>query len=213
MKDIENPYFDSRKDWNEIIGKEKANTSMWRMFALLELIPMVVAICGMIYASQLPDVVPFIFKEDASGGITALGIPNQELKVDNRMVANQLALFIVTLRQLPSSLEIRKSYVSRVKMMSSATLFQNVLAPMLREEYTAIGTGNQNIKVTTILPVNKDTWQIDWIEYKNGTETGKYKATVNYIRSPAKYKDPNELIWNPLSIVIKDININRVIAS
>ena len=211
--EIENRYFDNRKDWNEIYGKEKADKVMWRMFALLELIPMVLCIGGMIYASQLPSVVPFLFKEDASGGITALGIPNQVMKVDNRVIANQLSLFVITLRQVPNSIEIRSKYVSRVKAMSTAPLFHNTLAPMLKDEYSSAGTGTVSVQVTTILPIDKNTWQVDWLEYKNGAQSGKFKATINYIRNTAKYKDPSELIWNPLDIIVKDFNVNRVIGS
>jgi len=213
MSDIENPYFDNRKDWNEIYAKEKANAAMWRMFGLINMFITLVAVIGMIYASQLPDVVPFLFKEDASGGITALGIPNTVLKVDNRMIANQLATFVITLRQVPSSDDIRRAYVRRVKMMSTSVLFQKTLAPMLKDEYALIGTGTLNVTVTTVLPISKDTWEIDWIESRNGTQTGKYKATMNYTRSTVLAKDPSELIWNPLGIMVKDVNINQVIGS
>jgi type IV secretion system protein VirB5 len=211
--EIENRYFDNRKDWNEIYGKEKADKAMWRMFALLELIPMVLCISGMIYASGLPDVIPFIFKEDASGGITALGIPNKVLKVDNGVVANQLALFIETLRQVPNSTEIRTTYVRHVKMMSTAQLFHNSLVPMIKDQYASIGTGNLSLKITTVLPVSKDTWELDWTEYRNGTAAGKFRAIINITRSQLVLKNPEEMIWNPLGIIVKDITINQVIGS
>ena len=213
MSELENPYLQNRKDWNEIIGKERMNTSMWRMFALLELIPMILCIAGMIYAAQLPDVIPFLFKEDASGGITALGVPSQEIKVDNRMIANQLSLFIITLRQVPISKEIRSNYVKRVKMMSTASLFTNTLAPMLTDKYLSAGAGAISVAISTVMPVGHNTWEIDWVEYKNGVSAGKFKATINYIRDNIKFKDPTVLIWNPLDIIVKDININQVIGS
>ncbi|MBP9777772.1 MAG: hypothetical protein KBD25_01155 [Rickettsiaceae bacterium] len=80
MKDngqIVNPYLDSRNDWNEIYAKEKANAIMWRRFGLLNMLITSVAVIGMIYVAQLPAIVPFLFKEDAAGGITALGIPTR----------------------------------------------------------------------------------------------------------------------------------------
>ena len=108
MNDIQNPYFNNRKDWNAIYDKEKANASMWRMFGFISIFISLFAIGGMIYVAQLPSIVPFIFKEDASGGITALGIPSSELKVDNRVVANQLAVFVEALRQVPNSDEMKR---------------------------------------------------------------------------------------------------------
>jgi type IV secretory pathway TrbF-like protein len=212
--EIDNPYLDNRIDWNEIYAKEKSNAVMWRMFSLLLLLVTAFAVGGMIYASQLPTVVPYLFKEDASGGITALGIPTTELKVDNRMLANQFAGFITALRQVPSSDEMRKPAVHLVRMMSTSTLFRGRLAQMLKDEYAATGNNSEvTINIKTVMPVAKDTWEIDWVEFKNGAQIGKFKATLNYVRTPMQLKNPTELIWNPLGIIIKDINISQVIGS
>lgn len=213
MSDIQNSYFNNRKDWNAIYDKEKANASMWRMFGFISMLISLFAIGGMIYVAQLPSIVPFIFKEDASGGITALGIPNSEFKVDNRIVANQLAVFVEALRQVPNSDEMKRKYVRQVKMMSTSSLFYNTLAPMLKDTYAVIGQSSLHIVITTILPIEKNIWQIDWIEYKNGIQVGKFKATINYIRTPMQLKEPTELIWNPLGMIIKEVNINQVIGS
>jgi len=208
----DNPYLTNRNDWTEIIAKEKAEKVMWRLFALLELIPMTVAICGMIYASQLPDVIPFIFKEDASGGIVALGIPNKEFKADNAAIANQLQEFVVALRQVPGSEAMRKISVHHVKVMSDPMLFRNQLGNMLREEYTALGTGEQLVTINAILPepTDKYTWEIDWTEDKTGGVSAKYKALITYTQLPRFGKNPVDSRWNPLNIAIKDININQV---
>ncbi|MDQ5921825.1 MAG: type secretion system protein TrbF [Pseudomonadota bacterium] len=212
-KEIDNPYLDSRNDWNEIYAKEKVNAIIWRRFGIVSIAITFVAVLGMIYAASLPKTVPFLFKEDASGGITALGIPNQALRIDNRIIANQLAIFIEKLRQVPSSTEMRMNYVRQVKMMSSSNLFNNQLSLMLRDSYANMGDGELVINVTTILPVAKDTWQIDWQEFKNGIAAGKYRATINYARNSTNLNNPKELIWNPVGIIVKDININRVIGS
>lgn len=205
---IENGYFDGRKDWNDKNAMYKANASMWRIFGLANMFVTLVAVVGMIYAAQLPDVVPYLFKEDASGGITALGIPNTIMKVDNRMLANQMASFIIALRQVPIDTELRKNYVRRVKMMSTVQLFTNVLAPMLKEEYK--NQGSIKVDINTVIPVNKTTWEIDWTEYTNTVPIGKYKSTLTYTRD-LTIKDPTLMIFNPLGLIIKDVNINQVI--
>lgn len=212
-KEIVNPYLNSRNDWNEIYAKEKVNAILWRRFGIASMLITFVAVLGMIYAACLPKIVPFLFKEDASGGITALGVPNQTLHVDNRIIANQLAIFIEKLRQIPSSSEMRMNYVHQVKMMSSTNLFNNQLALMLKDAYANMGDGEVVIHISTILPVAKDTWQVDWQEFKNGISAGKYRATINYAKNSINVNNPKELIWNPVGIIIKDININRVIGS
>lgn len=208
----ENPYLTSRKDWNEKIGREKASAAMWRMFAFLMFIPVILSIAGMIYASQLPDVVPFIFKEDASGGITPLGLPNTKFRAENRYIANQLSEFIVALREVPSSEGMRKISVHHVKMLADPVLFQKRLGTMLREEYAEVGTNEKLVTIKTILvqPNDKYTWEIDWTELLTGGTPVEYKALINYAQLSSFGTDPTELMWNPLNIVIKDITLNPV---
>ena len=213
MSEIENPYLNNRKTWNEINGKEKANASMWRMFALLQIIVTALAVGGMIYASQLPDVVPMVFREDASGGVQLVGIPNRILKVDNGMIANQLAIFIEDLRQVPSSDDMRKRYVHQVKMMSTQTLFNKQLRPMLTDEYTSIGSGEQLVEIKTILPMGKNLWEVEWIETRDGAQTGRYKATIEYTRNQIPTKNSEELLWNFSGLMVTDINVHQVIGS
>lgn len=210
--EIENPYFDSRNDWNVLYDKERLNAQRWRAFGIGSLALSALAVAGMIYAAQLPDVIPYLFKEDGSGGITALGVPNQVMKVDDRVIANQMAGFIIALRQVPIETELRSDYVRTVKMMSTAPLFLNQLAPMLRDEYQNAGTGTIKVEVTSVLRVDKNTWEIAWKESINGKPMGKYKGMISYQRDTT-LKDPSLLLFNPLGIIIKDININKEIGS
>ena len=84
---------------------------------------------------------------------------------------------------------------------------------MLKEEYANIGTGTQSITINSVFPVSKDTWEIDWTEYKNSSQSGKYKAIINYARNPVPIKDPTEIVWNPIGLLVKDISINQVIGN
>ena len=127
-QEIDNPYFTNQKGFADRLDAERANTASWKFITFMSNIITVVAVVGCIYAANLPNVVPFIFKEDGSGGLTAMGIANEEMHVDKQMVANQIALFIVGLREIPTSVEIKKRYVTRVEMMSTPALFHNVLA-------------------------------------------------------------------------------------
>ena len=124
----------------------------------------------------------------------------------------ELADFIISLRQVPIDNELRGQYVRKVKMMSTASLFLNQLAPMLREEYQNSGTRTIKVDITSVLPVNKETWDLEWKESIDGKESGKYKAMISYSRDTS-IKDPTIMIYNPLGIIVKDVNINKEIGS
>lgn len=212
MSNIDNPYLNNRNDWNELLGREKANAAMWRMFSLLLIGVTIFAIGGMIYAAKLPRVVPFLFKEDGSGGITALGIPNTQFRVDNRLLANQLAIFIRGLREVPEALEMRRNNIHVVRSMASEQLFTRQLSAMMKSEYTDIGGNEQSIIIKSILPISQETWEVDWIENKDGVQMGRYKASINFKRLPIPLNsNSNQLILNPLGLSIMDISINPVI--
>ncbi len=211
--EIENPYFTNRKGFNDRLDAERANTASWKFIALFSNLVTLVAVIGCIYAANLPNVVPFIFKEDGSGGLTAMGIANQRMQVNNQMVANQLGSFIVALREVPASVEIKKRYVTRVQMMSSHALFHNVLTKMLKDSY--LKTGNTEVLVTfkSIMPLSKNTWEIDWTEANtNGTSLGNFKAMIT-VELSKEFKNSSALIFNPLGLVITDITINQGIGS
>ncbi|MCX8515283.1 MAG: VirB8/TrbF family protein [Burkholderiales bacterium] len=211
--EIENPYFNNRKGFTDRLDAERANTASWKFIAWFSNLITIIAVIGCIYAANLPDIVPFIFKEDGSGGLTAMGIASQEMHVNKQMVANQIGLFLIALREVPASVEIKKRYVTRVQMMSTQQLFHNVLAKMLKESYLRVGNGEVFITLKSIIPITKNTWELDWTEAgANGNSLGEYKATLT-IELSKEFKNSSALIYNPIGLVVTDININKIIGS
>jgi len=211
--DLENPYFTNRKGFMDRLDAERANTASWRFIAVFSNVITVIAVIGCIYAANLPNVVPFIFKEDGSGGLTAMGIANQEMHVNQQMIANQISSFIIGLREVPTSVDIKKRYVTRVEMMSTPALFHNVLAKMLKDSYVKAGSSEVFITIKSIIPLSKNTWELNWVETgTNDTNLGEYKATLS-IELSKEFTNSSSLIYNPIGLVVTDININKVIGS
>lgn len=211
--ELENPYFTNRKGFMDRLDTERANTASWKFIAWFSNVVTVIAVVGCIYAANLPNVVPFIFKEDGSGGLTAMGIADQEMHINQKMIANQIASFIIGLREVPTSVDIKKRYVTRVQMMSTQPLFHNVLAKMLKESYTKAGNNEIFVTIKSIIPLSKNTWELNWTETgTNDSKLGEYKATLS-IELSKEFKNSSSLIYNPIGLVITDININKVIGS
>lgn len=70
--EIDNPYFNNRKGFTDRLDAERANTASWKFIAWFSNLITLIAVIGCIYAANLPNIVPFIFKEDGSGGLTAM---------------------------------------------------------------------------------------------------------------------------------------------
>lgn len=212
MKDndiLNNPYLTNQKGFQDRLDVERNNSAFWRNFCMVSMALNIFSVGGMIYAAQLPDVVPFLFKEDGTGGITALGLARQKLHVNQKMIQNQLANFITDLRQVPQSLEIRKQYVSTVKVMSSSSLWNNLLLPMMKNNYLKAAQNDVIVEIKNILPIQGNTWEIDFIEYTkiDQSDAIKYKAMMTITRSQ-DFKTADALVFNPLGIVVTDLTIN-----
>ena len=211
--EIENPYFSNRKGFADRLDAERANMASWKFITFFSNFITLIAVIGCIYAANLPSIVPFIFKEDGSGGLTAMGIADQEMHVNKQIIANQIGAFLIGLREVPISVDIKKRYVTRVQMMSTQALFHNILAKMLKESYTKAGTSEVLVTLKSIIPLSKNTWEIDWVEIgTNGNSLGEYKAILA-IELSKEFKNSSALMYNPIGLVVTDININKGIGS
>lgn len=206
----EHPYLNNQKGYLDRLDAERANTATWKHIAWFSNLITLGAVAGAIYLGSLPDIVPFIFKQDASGGIVALGIANQQMKVNNVMIASQVKDFVIALEQVPLSSDIKSEYVQRISNMSTSKTFAEVLAPILKQRYKEAGVNEVVINVNSVLPIQKNSWQVDWSEMTNKQPSGSYKAILTIDQLPMDYKQSSEqMLYNPLRIVVTDININK----
>lgn len=212
MNPLINTKDDSREYWNNVYDQYCRSSRRWRRFCFINLLILLVAVIAIIYAAQLPVVIPSLYKEDSKGVVIGLGRLNRNVKFDDDIVSNQLASYIVNLRQIPLSTEIRQIYVAKVKYMSSPALFSNTIAPMMSEQYIAAGhSGSVTVKVKSVTKITQDVWVVDWIENTNGGGDINYKATINFTKLRVTSKNVLRILRNPVGILVKEININQVI--
>ncbi len=210
LESSENPYLDNQRGYLDRLNEERANTATWKHIAWISNIITALAVAGSIYLATLPDIKPFIFKEDGSGGITALGIASQELKPTQPMIAASVRGFVIALEQVPASKELRAQNVSRVLNMTTDIGFTNLFAPMLKEKYKAVGTGEVIVQVTNVLPIQKNSWQIDWTETQKGVAPRSFKGSLTLDRLKPDYKQTTEQIfYNPLRLIVTDFTFNE----
>lgn len=215
IKQIEknNIYLSNRKVWNEAAGLWKANAVMWKMLAIGSLILNFFAVGGMIYASQLPDVVPMVYREDASGDLTLVGIPNKALKADNGAITNQLGAYVTAIREVPLSEGLRSRNISIAKQFSSTQVWETNIAQMMLDEYKTVGMGEQLIVFKSALPISDHIWQLEWKEYKNGKYTASFKANIDFTIVKGSFKNPEDRMHNPFGLVVKDMVVTTVLGS
>jgi type IV secretory pathway TrbF-like protein len=210
LKPSDNPYLDNQQGYMDRLDAERANTATWKHIAWFSIFITFVAVCGSIYLGSLPDIVPFIFKQDGSGGITALGIANQPMKVNNAMVAGEVRKFVIALNQVPKSTELRAEQVNTVSNMATEASFSQTFAPMLKQKYKDVGTREVLVQITNILPIQKNSWTVDWIETLDGQANGTFRGNISLEKLPDDYKQTtDQMIYNPLRLVVTDFTFNK----
>lgn len=210
LEPSDNPYLDNQRGYLDRINAERANTATWKHIAWFSNVITIIAVCGSIYLGSLPDIVPFIFKQDGTGGITALGIANQPMKVNQQMIASQIQNFVIALEQVPSSTELRAQQVRRVVNMTTQNSFANTFAPMITKKYKEVGTGEVLVQITNIIPIQKNSWTVDWIETQNGHQIGTFRGSLTAEHLSEDYKQTtDQMLYNPLKLIVTDFNFNQ----
>ena len=206
----DNPYFNDIKGYYDVRSADKINVSMWRIFGLIGLAIGVIGVSGMIYIGSQAKFVPMIFYTDAQGGMQYGGVVTNRLKITQPMLANQLADYIVALRQVPLDVELKSQYMRKVKMMTKEALFNNGLIPVFTERYNSYLGKTLKINVRNTIPISKDTWEITWDEVSNNILIGTFKGMITFTIN-STITDTAILLYDPLGIVVNDININQEI--
>ncbi len=210
LEPSENPYLDNQRGYLDRLNEERANTATWKHIAWFSSSITLVAVCGAIYLGSLPDIVPFLFKEDGSGGITALGLANQEMQVNQPMIASQVRSFVIALEQVPASKDLKAENVAKVMNMTTENSFATNFAPMLRDRYKTVGAGEVLVQIKNVLPIQKNSWTVDWVETQGGQKIGTFKGTLTIEKLKPDYKQTTEqMLYNPLRLIVTDFTANQ----
>ena len=121
-----------------------------------------------------------LYKESNQGGLTFVGFASDSLKLTNNMIGNQLVGYIEALRRVPQDVDLKNDYSKRVRMMTATQLFDNVLVNTLIERYTDNVGKTVMVTVKNVLPISKNTWQLDWDESTDGVVLGRYKCSITF---------------------------------
>ena len=203
----ENPYFQEKKGYVDLRGNDKLDKATYKIIAMVCLGITTLAVSGMIYIGAKSKFIPMLYKESNQGGLTFVGFASDSLKLTNNMIGNQLVGYIEALRRVPQDVDLKNDYSKRVRMMTATQLFDNVLVNTLIERYTDNVGKTVMVTVKNVLPISKNTWQLDWDESTDGVVLGRYKCSITF-NMQKDLIDATKLIYDPLGIVVTDVSIS-----
>ena len=197
------------KGFSDLRAYHIANERSWRLLALVAILAMSFVSAYAIYTINQDKHKVIVFERDSDNNLIALGIAARSLKVDNKLIAHQLAIFINALREVPLDNNLKKRNINIVHKMVLSKL-KNQLDNMLIKSYTDNHDKVVNVIIDRILPLQGNkSWSIHWHEetYNYSGELlnkTSYSSIISYIFENNTDMETN--LINPLGMFINYIN-------
>lgn len=197
--------------WNDIQAYHIENESAWRILAILAIMALViVSIFAMNITNQDKHKI-IVFEKDGLGNLTTLGIASKTFAVDNKIIAHQLANFIMALREVPKDTVQKRRNIDMLHKMIDTKIRANV-DQMLIKQYTRAQDGQITVVLNQIKPLEGGkSWVIGWSEEENLQDikdVGKvrhYSSVITFNRQDNV--DLQTQLINPVGLIVTYLNL------
>jgi len=216
--EVENPYLSARRVWNTLVGSFASSRQTWQIVGLLSMLLAFVAVGGVVYIGSQSKFIPYVVEVDKHGQVLAVGPAQTATKYDARIIHAMLAEFISDARMVTPDATLQNKSISRLY----AKLAPNDAATQKMNEWFN-GTPESSpfkraakemvsVEIKSVLPLSKDTWQVEWAEItrdRSGIKQGNpvpMRALITvYIADNLQATD-EQLRLNPLGIYVRDFS-------
>jgi type IV secretory pathway TrbF-like protein len=190
--------------WHDIRAYHVENETIWRNIAIMMLFMLIiVAIIAMYFVNQDKHKT-LIYEKDDRGNLTLLGIANKSFDIDNKIIAQQLANFIIALREVSIDINIRRRNIKLVHSFINAKLTTSV-DKMIIEQYNRVKDDNLAIELLSIKPLEgNNSWVVNWRETSTKNDVSYWSTTITFNRNDVV--DSTVQLYNPAGLVITYVN-------
>lgn len=208
-----NPYLNARREWDERYGDALSRAHSWKLAAFGAIGVAAIAVLGVSYIGAQSKIQPYIVAIDRMGDPIAMAQPVSGGAVNQRIIEAQTASWVWNWRTMLTDPQAQKALLAQVYAMASAQTAAEI-DPWYKKAWTADAGEVVSPHITSILPVSKGTFQVNWTEtiYKAGQNEGTttYKANVTVGRDKKLASTAQASMLNPLGIYIKNITWTKV---
>ncbi|HEY1611741.1 MAG TPA: VirB8/TrbF family protein, partial [Paraburkholderia sp.] len=159
--DNDSPYLSARREWNERYGDYIAQARNWRRAACAALALSLVLAIGVVWQAAQSKVVPYVVQVDKLGDAVAVARADRAAPADARVVKAELAAWIVNVRSTSSDPTAEKTALSGAYAVTAATA-TTFLNDYYRQHSPFGQTRTVAVSVDAVLPISKQTYQIQW---------------------------------------------------
>ncbi|BDB13981.1 VirB8/TrbF family protein [Acidithiobacillus ferrooxidans] len=211
-----NPYLNARREWDDRQGDALARAHNWKMMAFSAIAVAGIAVFGAIYIGAQSKIQPYVVAIDKMGNPIAMAQPVTGGAINQRIIEAQVASWVWNWRSMLSDPVAQKQLLAQVYAMASTQTAAEI-NPWYKRSWTADAGYVVSPHITSILPVSKNTYQVNWTEtkYKDGQSDGttSYKGNVTVGIDKKIASTAQASMLNPLGIYVKSITWTKVLSS
>ncbi len=211
-----NPYLNARKEWDERYGDALSRAHNWKMMAFGAVAVAGIAVAGITYIGAQSKIEPFVVAIDKMGNPIAMAQPVTGGAVNQRIIEAQVSSWVWNWRSMLSDPMAQKQLLAQVYAMASTQTAAEI-NPWYKKSWTADAGYVVSPHITSILPVSKNTYQVNWQEtkYQNGQSDGttNYKGNVTVGIDKKIASTAQASMLNPLGIYVQSITWTKVLSS
>lgn len=211
---LSSPYLDGRRQWEELMGSIRDSRDRWRLTAIFSLVIVAISVLGITYIGANKEVMPYIVEVDRTGAILNMAAAKQEdASLKKNVLINQIGVFTKSFRNVVLDAKQQRDNVyqcySYLRENSPAhTKLTNYFRD--NDPFKRAQSETVNIEVTAPLELQENVYEVEWTEKIMDRKTGQTTSSHHYKMvlyfSTSQPNNANELMKNPLGLIIKDLN-------
>ncbi len=213
---INNPYLNARREWDDRQGDALARAHNWKLTAFGAIAVAGLAVAGITYIGAQSKIQPYIVAIDKMGNPIAMAQPVAGGPVNQRIIEAQVASWVWDWRSMLSDPLAQKHLLAQVYAIAS-TQTAVELNPWYKKNWIADAGFIISPHISSILPVSKNTYQVNWNEtkYKDGQSDGTtyFKGNVSVGIDKKIASTAQASMLNPLGIYVKSVTWTKVLSS
>lgn len=212
-----NPYLDGRREWNERYGSHIKQLKTWKTITFISLFTTLASVAGLTYIGAKNKLVPYVVEVDKVGAVRAVNYAQQSNMDNKRVIKYSLAEFIQNFKTIYGDAKIQKDMIFKIyRYLSPSYPAYNMVNSYYQEHspFERLSKETVRVKVNSIVPINKNTYQVDWEEIVSDPRglklrTDNFKASITILIVPPTTQA--EIMKNPIGLYIKEFNFSKII--
>lgn len=213
----DNAFIRGRAAWNDMYGSVVERNRKYFAVSVLLAIALLMSTIGLIYIGSQSKIQPFMVQVGQNGDIVDVSSAEKAPDITEKIIKYFLQRFVVNMHSISGDNIVQKKMLAFVYSSvntSGNNNAMNILKDFIQSNnpFTLNGQFTNQVNISSIYPISKNTYQITWEEVKRTTD-GKF-VSKSYYTGQMSYKFAHSggenFTYNPFGIYVTNMTWSQV---